>query len=132
MEHLRMVRTPRTSPPDNGNNMNPSTSRGAKPKSRSCATNPSWHRTGCRSPLVNQIRLFLHTMAYWLTHTIRAAIPARGPLATGEFSAICLRLLKVAARVRETGSRIKQVLASNCPDTELFRDLICSLIPRPT
>ena len=89
-------------------------------------------RTSCRSPLANQMRLILHTMAYWLTRTIRDAIPAHEPLASGEFSTIRLRLLKVAVRVRETGSRIKLAFAANCPNAELFRDLICSLIPRPT
>ena len=89
-------------------------------------------RTSCRSPLANQMRLILHTMAYWLTRTIRDAIPAHEPLASGEFSTIRLRLLKVAVRVRETRSRIKLAFAANCPNAELFRDLICSLIPRPT
>lgn len=89
-------------------------------------------RTSCRSPLANQTRLILHTMAYWLMRTIRDAIPAHEPLASGEFSTVRLRLLKVAVRVRETGSRIKLAFAANCPDAKLFHDLVCSLIPRPT
>jgi hypothetical protein len=89
-------------------------------------------RTSCRSPLANQMRLILHTAAYWLMRMIRASIPKGEPLATGEFSTIQLRLLKVAVRVRETGTRIKLAFAANCPNAELFRDLICSLIPRPT
>ena len=32
-------------------------------------------RTSCRSPLANQIRLILHTAAYWLMLTVRDAIP---------------------------------------------------------
>ena len=89
-------------------------------------------RTSCRSPLANQMRLILHTAAYWLMRTIRDAIRKHEPLASGEFSTIRLRLLKVAVRVRETGSRITLAFAANCPNAELFRDLICSLIPRPT
>jgi hypothetical protein len=89
-------------------------------------------RTSCRSPLANQMRLVLHTAAYWLMRTIRDAIPQSEPLASGEFSTIRLRLLKIAVRVRETGSRIKLAFAANCPNAELFRDLIGSLIPRPT
>jgi hypothetical protein len=88
-------------------------------------------RTSCRSPLANQMRLIMHTMAYWLMRTIRDAIPGTDPLASGEFSTIRLRLLKIAVRVRETGSRIKLAFAANCPNAELFRDLICTLIPRP-
>src|SRR4249919_2169539 len=89
-------------------------------------------RTSCRSPLANQMRLILHTAAFWLTRIIRDAIPKHEPLASGEFSTIRLRLLKVAVRVRETATRIKLAFAANCPNAELFRDLICSLIPRPT
>jgi hypothetical protein len=89
-------------------------------------------RTSCRSPLANQMRLILHTAAYWLMRTIRDAIPRSEPLASGDFSTIRLRFLKIAVRVRETGTRIKLAFAANCPNAELFRDLICSLIPRPT
>ena len=34
-------------------------------------------RTSCRSPLANQMRLILHTAAYWLMRTLRDAIPSR-------------------------------------------------------
>ena len=89
-------------------------------------------RTSCRSPLANQMRLILHTAAYWLVRTVRDAIPKTEPLASGEFSTIRLRLLKIAVRVRETGTRIRLAFAANCPDAALFRDLIGALIPRPT
>jgi hypothetical protein len=89
-------------------------------------------RTSCRSPLANQMRLILHTAAFWLVRIIRDAIPNHEPLASGEFSTIRLRLLKVAVRVRETGTRVKLAFAANCPNAALFRHLICSLIPRPT
>ena len=89
-------------------------------------------RTSCRSPLANQMRLILHTAAYWLVRTIRDAIPKSEPLASGEFSTIRLRLLKIAVRVRETGSRVRLAFAANCPDAALFRDLVKVLIPRPT
>ena len=32
-------------------------------------------RTSCRSPLANQVRLILHTAAYWLMLTVRDAMP---------------------------------------------------------
>jgi Transposase DDE domain group 1 len=89
-------------------------------------------RTSCRSPLANQMRLILHTAAYWLVRTIRAAIPWGEALAGAEFSTIRLRLLKIAVRVRETASRVRLAFAANCPDAVLFRDLIGSLFPRPT
>ncbi len=38
---------------------------------------------------------------------------------------------RIAARVRETASRIRLAFASNCPDAELFRGLMGALTPRP-
>jgi hypothetical protein len=89
-------------------------------------------RTSCRSPLANQMRLLLHTAAYWLVRTIRDAIPHPQPLASGEFSTIRLRLLKIAVRIKETASRVRLAFAGNCPDAALFRGLIGSLNLRPT
>ena len=78
------------------------------------------------------MRLILHTAAYWLVRTIRAAIPRGEALAGAEFSTIRPRLLKIAVRVRETATRVRLAFAANCPDAVLFRDLIGSLFPRPT
>jgi hypothetical protein len=38
-------------------------------------------RTSCRAAPANQVRLVLHTAAYWLMLTVRDAIPKRHPLA---------------------------------------------------
>ena len=89
-------------------------------------------RTSCRSPQANQMRLILHTVAYWLVRTVQQAIPATHPLASSEFSTLRLHLLKVAVRVRETASRIRLAFAANCPHASLFTNLIQTLIPRPT
>ena len=89
-------------------------------------------RTSCRSPMANQMRLILHTAAYWLILTVRGEIPSLQPLASGEFSTIRLRLLKIAVRIKETASRIKLAFAANCPDAALFRVLVGALILRPT
>ena len=37
-------------------------------------------RTSCQSPLANQLRLVLHTAAYWLMLALRDAIPRTAPL----------------------------------------------------
>jgi hypothetical protein len=42
-------------------------------------------RTGCRSPLANQVRLVLHTAAYRLLLPVRDHIPKAQPLAVAEF-----------------------------------------------
>jgi hypothetical protein len=89
-------------------------------------------RTSCRSPLANQMRLSLHTAAYWLMRMVRDAIPRSQPLASGEFSTIRLRLLKIAVRIKEAASRIRLAFAANCPDAALFRGLVGTLILRPT
>ena len=62
-------------------------------------------RTSCRSPLANQVRLLLHTGAYWLMLKVRDAIPRPQPLATAEFTTLRMRLIKIAARIVETASR---------------------------
>ena len=84
-------------------------------------------RTSCRSPLANQVRLVLHTAAYWLMLAVRDAIPKTQDLAIAEFKTIRLRLLKIAARVIETKSRIRVAFATACPEAELFRGLAISL-----
>jgi Transposase DDE domain group 1 len=55
-------------------------------------------RTSCCSPLANQMRLILHTGAYWLMLTMRDAIPNAHSLAKAEFATIRLRLLKLGMR----------------------------------
>ena len=65
------------------------------------------------------------------THSDRDGVAADRkpqPLASGEFSTIRLRLLKVAVRIEETASRVRLAFAANCPDAGLFRDLMGALI----
>ena len=86
-------------------------------------------RTSCRSALANQVRLILHTAAYWLMLTVRDAIPKVRELATAEFATLRLRLLKIAARVVETTSRIRLAFAAACPEADLIRCLPGALLP---
>ena len=78
-------------------------------------------RTSCRSPRANQFRLILHTAAYWLLHSLRAAAPPLSALARAEFATLRLRLIKLAARVVEGATRIRVWLPTACPDAALFR-----------
>ncbi len=84
-------------------------------------------RTSCRSALANQVRLVLHTAAYWLMLTVRDAIPKPQPLASAEFATLRARLLKIAARITETASRVRIAFAAACPDADLFRSIARSL-----
>ena len=86
-------------------------------------------RTSCRSALANQVRLVLHTAAYWLMLTVRDAIPKARELATAEFATLRLRLLKIAARVVETTSRVRLAFAAACPEADLFCSLPGALLP---
>jgi hypothetical protein len=87
-------------------------------------------RTSCRSALANQVRLVLHTAAYWLMLTLRDSVPKVQDLAAAEFTTLRLRLVKVAARITETASRVRIALASYCPEADLFRGLTNALMPR--
>src|SRR5512136_120284 len=86
-------------------------------------------RTSCRSAVANQVRLVLHTAAYWLMLTVRDAIPKTRDLANAEFATLRLRLIKIAARVIETASRVRLAFAACCPEADLFRGLSGALAP---
>jgi hypothetical protein len=88
-------------------------------------------RTSCRSPLANQMRLILHTAAYWLMLTVRDAVPKTHALAKAEFATIRARLLKIGARIRETAHRVRIAFAAACPEAELFRDIAIALRAAP-
>jgi hypothetical protein len=86
-------------------------------------------RTSCRSAIANQVRLVLHTAAYWLMLTVREAIPKTRDLAKAEFHTLRLRLLKIAARVIETASRVRLAFAAGHPEADLFAGLPGALAP---
>jgi hypothetical protein len=86
-------------------------------------------RTSCRSPLANQVRLVLHTAAYWVLLSVRDAIPKPQPLAVAQFKTLQMRLLKIAARVTETATRVRIAFAAACPEADLFSSLVRSFLP---
>lgn len=86
-------------------------------------------RTSCRSPLANQVRLVLHTAAYWLMLTVRDAIPKPQPLASAEFATLRMRLIKIAGRIIETATRVRIAFAAACSEADLFAAIARSLQP---
>lgn len=86
-------------------------------------------RTSCTSATANQIRLMLTTAAFWLMHTVRAAIPGGHALAKAEFQTLRLKLLKIAVRVVEHACRIRAHLPTSMVETALFRSLALGLSP---
>ena len=85
-------------------------------------------RTSCRSALANQVRLVLHTAAYWLMLTVRDAIPKPQPLAVAEFATLRARLLKIAARITETRLARAHRLRRRLPPSRVVRRN-CAPIP---
>jgi Transposase DDE domain group 1 len=81
-------------------------------------------RTSCRMPLANQVRLILHTAAYWLLLGVREAIPGPQPLATAEFTTLRLRLIKIGACITETATRVRIAFTAACPEAALFAGLV--------
>src|SRR5579862_9326106 len=86
-------------------------------------------RMSCHSATANQVRLVLHTAAFWLMHGVRAAIPKTDPLAKAEFTTIRERLIKIGARVIEHAARIRIHLPSSCPERLLFQTVALSFMP---
>jgi len=86
-------------------------------------------RTSCRSPLANQMRLVLHTAAYWLMLTVREAIPKAHALANAEFATLRLRLLKIGTRVIEMTARVRLAFAAAHPEATLVRLIATALQP---
>ena len=89
-------------------------------------------RTSCRSANANQMRLILHTAAFWLLWRIQQEIPKATALAAAAFATLRSALLKVAARVIETATRIRVAFASACPDAAVFQTIAAALKPAPT
>jgi hypothetical protein len=54
---------------------------------------------------------------------VRDAIPKARDWGKAEFATLRLRLLKIAARVVETASRVRLAFAAACPEADLFRSI---------
>ncbi|MHC2575418.1 hypothetical protein ACVI1J_002930 [Bradyrhizobium diazoefficiens] len=100
-------------------------------------------RTSCRSALANQVRLLLHTAAYWLMLTVRDAIPKVRELAAAEFATLRLRLLKCRPCGRDlephspcvcrgmSRSRPDPLLARRAAPARSVTDRACARSPAP-
>jgi hypothetical protein len=86
-------------------------------------------RMSCHSATANQVRLALHTAAFWLMHCVRSAIPQTNPLSRCEFATLRERLIKIGARVIEHIARIRVQLPTSCPEGALFRAVALGLMP---
>ena len=76
-------------------------------------------RMSCNSFKANQFRLFMHSAAYILLHTFRTEFLSATQYANATFKTIRLRLLKIAAYVKEMKTRIKIEFPKQFPDMHI-------------
>jgi hypothetical protein len=72
-------------------------------------------RSSCNSFKANQFRLFLHSMAYVLLHTLQKEVLRETEFANATFKTIQNRIIKTAAWVKELKTKIKIELPRCCP-----------------
>ena len=77
-------------------------------------------RMSCNSFLANQFRLFLHSAAYVLIHTLQKEVLRGTEFATATMKTIQLKVIKVAARVKEIKTKICIELPAMFPTKPLF------------
>lgn len=90
-------------------------------------------RTSCEEFEANQFRVFLHSAAYVLIHTLKTHLLRHTEFAHATLNTIQLRLLKIGARIRECKTRIVVELPTQYPLKDvLWRSFqIFSLIRSP-
>jgi hypothetical protein len=85
-------------------------------------------RLSCTTYVANAFRLLLHAFAYRLLDALRdQLVPLAPALAKGQFDTVRLRLLKVAAHVRQSARRICVTLPRSFPLASVFRALAARL-----
>jgi hypothetical protein len=86
-------------------------------------------RTSCHKFEANQFRLFLHSAAYILMHTLRSTLLTSTELACAQFDTIRLRLLKIGARVQVLKTKIVFHLPLSYPLKPLLANCVHTLKP---
>jgi hypothetical protein len=84
-------------------------------------------RTSCHRFAANQFRLFLHSIAYVLLHTIKHRGLRGTQWVKSNFDTIQLRLLKIGARVQEQATRVCFHLPTSYPLKDLMRMIVFNL-----
>lgn len=86
-------------------------------------------RTSCHKFEANQFRLFLHSAAYIVMHTLRSTMLEGTELARAQFDTIRLRLLKIGARVQILKTKIVLHLPLSYPLKPLLTHCMLTLKP---
>lgn len=72
-------------------------------------------RTSCHRFEANQFRVFLHSAAYVLLHTLQKEVLQGTRFCNATMKTLQLKLIKVAARVKEMKTKIKIEFPQSCP-----------------
>ena len=77
-------------------------------------------RMSCSQFNANQFRLFMHSAAYVLIHTLQTETLKGTQFATATFKTIREKIIKVAAYVKEMKTKIQIQLPASCPQIAAF------------
>ena len=90
-------------------------------------------RTSCHRFQANQLRLFLHSAAYVLLHTMQHELFLGTQWAKAQFDMLRVRILKIGARVKELKTKIRLYLPSSYPLKGLLQKAcgILQALPAP-
>lgn len=72
-------------------------------------------RTSCHRFQANQFRVFLHSAAYVLLHTLQKEVLAGTKFYNATMQTLQLKLIKVGVRVKEMKTKIKIEFPRSCP-----------------
>lgn len=86
-------------------------------------------RTSCHKFAANQFRVFLHSAAYGLMHTLRTKGLRGTGWAKAQFNQMQIRLLKVATRIEELKTKVKFHFPSSFPLQEIYETVLRNLSP---
>lgn len=89
-------------------------------------------RMSCNRFKANQFRLFLHSAAYVLMHTLQTEMLAGTALAKVTFKTLREKVIKVAAYVQELKSRVRIELPVSCPQQTVIGRTLSAFAQRCT
>lgn len=84
-------------------------------------------RMSCHRFYANQFRLFLHSAAYVLMHTMQQNVLKCNGLASVTVKTFRERFIKIAAHVRELKTKISVELPMSCPEAQLLEKYLLTI-----
>jgi hypothetical protein len=81
-------------------------------------------RMSCGDFLANQTRLFMHSAAYVLIHTLQSEVLKATQYCRATMKTIQLKIIKIAARVKQFKTKIKIELPRDFPERALFENTL--------